>query len=125
VPIFINHKIPELIADRYQVIGSEDELKIPRFRDLNVFIGPNNSGKSILIRSLFAHRPSDSSATKIGVRKKSVIKKVYIPVLRGLRPLNLDPGSQQDLYKTRTMKDLFPGTETSFKNRSSFKTSKK
>ena len=46
-----------------------------------------------------------------------IIQKVYIPILRGLRPINISPSSKDvftddDNYKVRTIKDYFEGNKT-------------
>jgi AAA15 family ATPase/GTPase len=113
MPLIISHDLPAQISDRYRVVNSRNESRIMGLRDLNVFIGPNNSGKSILLRSLFSHSPTSNIEIEFGIEERPNVRKVYIPSLRGLRPIITE---DQDFYETRTRNDLFSDAKGAFEN---------
>ena len=75
-------------------------LTLENLKKINFLIGPNNSGKSRLLRFLYTSK-LDSKVFINGV-SSNYFGKTYIPLLRGLRTLH-----HEDLYLSRTNEDYF------------------
>lgn len=64
-------KLPETILDQYKVIDKPNNKLIKHLEKVNIFVGPNNSGKSRLIRSLFLQSTLESFSKNDDYRKYS------------------------------------------------------
>lgn len=118
--ILEDYVLEEKIIER-KVDSSKHKLTFISIKRLNFYIGKNNSGKSRFLRGLFAadmlawsyNNGSDINflgnkegypiMPKKGEIAGEILNSIYIPVLRGLRPLS----SEENVYLERTKKDYF------------------
>lgn len=92
--------IPNWAANKFEVEPGPRSLS--ELRILNAFVGPNNVGKSRLLRSLF-----ESLCENVGRDSQQSEQLIYIPALRGMRSIG-----ERDEYRIRTIKDYFAITES-------------
>lgn len=112
-----------------KVDSSKHKLTFISIKRLNFYIGKNNSGKSRFLRGLFAadmlawsyNNGSDINflgnkegypiMPKKGETAGEILNSIYIPVLRGLRPL--PSNEEKNVYLKRTITDYFQNKITS------------